>query len=158
MPQFELFTKRMTRPGGTPTVTIQKRGVMSFNKAAHQALGDAEAVELLYDPTEKIIGFRPADDPNAKHSYRLRSVAGKARSTFMISGTAFANYYEIDTSESRRWDAYVDDGILCVDLKGEFTAISGNRSKPGPVMVHSEGPNGRVANGHDEPVKASSLL
>lgn len=127
MPQFEVFTKRMTRPGGQPTVTIQKRGVMSFNKAAHEAMGSPDYIELLYDATEKIIGFRPCDG-GTKHAYQLRNANAERTSTFMISGTAFVNYYEIDTSVSRRWDAQVIDGLLCVDLKDEFTEIHGNRA------------------------------
>ena len=46
--EFETFTRRMVPLVKKPTVTIQKRGTLSFNKAAQVALGEPEAVELLY--------------------------------------------------------------------------------------------------------------
>ncbi|MFC3297821.1 hypothetical protein ACFOD2_16695 [Clavibacter michiganensis subsp. insidiosus] len=41
-------------------MTIQKRGLMSINRAAYEAIGKPEGVELLWDPERKLIGFRPA--------------------------------------------------------------------------------------------------
>src|SRR6266508_5021599 len=99
-----------------PFVTIQKRGTISLNAAAHAMLGSPEAVELLYDPHEKIIGLRPVAK-ESEHAYPLRAQAGKAVGPYLVSGTAFTKYYKIDTQVSRRWVGHVDNGVLCVDLK-----------------------------------------
>ena len=129
MPNFETFTKRMAPLARAPYVTIQRRGTVSLNKAAHLALGEAEAVELLYDKQARIVGLRgvPLSSP---HAYALRGAGGKedGATTFLFSGTAFVKFYGIDTSESRRWEAELVDDILCVSLDSEATLVTGNRS------------------------------
>lgn len=129
MPNFETFTKRMAPQARAPYITIQKRGTISLNKAAHLALGEAEAVELLYDKNEHIVGLRGVL-VSAPHAYALRGAGGKEDSatTFIFSGTAFVKYYGIDTSESRRWEAELVDDILCISLDSEATVVTGNRS------------------------------
>ncbi|MFE3449681.1 hypothetical protein ACFXJ8_12170 [Nonomuraea sp. NPDC059194] len=126
MPNFETFTKRMTSIVKQPFVTIQKRGTMSLNSAAYAALREPEAVELLYDAEERIIGFRGVPK-ESEHAYPLRPQAGKSVGPYIVSGTAFAKYYGIDTTVSRRWVGYLDDGILCIDLKGPGTEVTSNR-------------------------------
>ncbi|MEV7970047.1 hypothetical protein AB0O34_29290 [Sphaerisporangium sp. NPDC088356] len=127
MPNFETFTKRLVPLVRQPFVTIQKRGTMSMNAAAFAELGEPEAVELLYDPAERIIGFRPVEK-ESEHAYPLRPQAGKSVGPYIVSGTAFTKYYNIDTSVSRRWTSYIDDGILCIDLKQSGTVVTSNRS------------------------------
>jgi hypothetical protein len=126
MPHFEVFRKRMVPLVKTPYVTIQKRGTMSFNKAAHAALGAPKAVELLFDPDERIVGVRGVD-PSEPHAYAVRDQAHR-ETTFVISGTAFTGYYGIPTEISRRWSAYMDDGVLCIDLKQPGTEVTSNRN------------------------------
>lgn len=129
MAKFETFKKRMVPLKKAPYVTIQKRGTMSFNAAAHAALGNPEAVELLYDRDERIIGVRSVD-PGVEHAYPLRSPS-KRDMSFILSGTAFTKYYEIDTSVSTRYPAYMDGDVLCIDLKQEGTVVTSNRSGTG---------------------------
>jgi hypothetical protein len=129
MPNFEVFKKRMIPLQKQPYVTIQKRGTMSFNASAHAALGSPEAVELLYDPDEKVVGVR-AVDAAVEHAYPLRTPGNKERS-FVLSGTAFTKYYGIDTTVSRRRKAYLEEDVLCVDLKEEGTVVTSNRSGTG---------------------------
>jgi len=114
----------------TPYVTIQRRGTMGFNAAAHAALGSPEAIEFLFDPQERVIGVR-AVDPSAQHAYAIRPNNGDATArTFLVSGTAFVRYYGIDTTVSRRWPAKMQDGILCIDLKEPGTEVTSNRNRP----------------------------
>jgi hypothetical protein len=110
-----------------PFVTIQKRGTVSLNAAAYAAMGSPEAVDLLYDATEKIMGFRPVDSAASEHAYPLRAQNHKDVGPYIVSGTAFVNYYGIDTTVSRRWIAEVLDGVLCIDLKQEGTVVTSNR-------------------------------
>lgn len=123
MPNFETFTKRMVPLVKQPYVTIQRRGTISLNASAHDQLGAPDAVELLYDKEEQIVGFR-AVPKEAEHAYGLRA-AGK---TYIVSGTAFTKYYKIDTSVSKRWPAHMDGDVLCVDLKAEGTEVTSNRT------------------------------
>ncbi|WP_369197603.1 hypothetical protein [Streptomyces djakartensis] len=127
MPNFETFTKRMAPLVKQPFVTIQKRGTLSLNAAAHALLGKPDAVELLYDRDEQIVGLR-AVPKGSEHAYPLRSQGGKSVGPYIVSGTAFAKYYKIDTEVSRRWVASLVDDVLCIDLKQEGTVVTSNRS------------------------------
>jgi hypothetical protein len=125
---FELFDKRLVPVSKAPSVTIQKRGILSINKVAHEMIGSAELVELLYDREERIIAIRPADGPSP-HAYSIRPQSQRSSGQAILSATAFTQYYDIDTSVSRRWVPYGSDGMLCIDLKGQSAEIRGNRSK-----------------------------
>ncbi len=129
MPEFETFKKRMVPLTKSPYVTIQRRGTMSFNVAAHAALGSPEAVELLYAKDDQIIGVR-AIDKSVEHAYPIRAVGGNSgtASTFIVSGAAFTKYYGIDTTESKRYPAALVDDVLCLDLNAG-TVVVGARSK-----------------------------
>lgn len=126
MSGFEVFTKRMVPLAKQPYVTIQRRGVISLNAAAHAAIGSPEAIELLYDRDERLVGLR-AVDATAEHAYPIRGQAGKPSGPFMVSGTAFVRHYGIDTSASRRWLGSAEDGLLVIDLKQPGTVVTSNR-------------------------------
>jgi len=124
---FEVFDKRNAPLAKSPSITIQKRGIFSINKAAHKLIGEAETVELLYDRENQVIGLRPAEV--SPHAYAIRSQTNRDGGQAILSGSAFTQYYEIDTTVSRRWEPRVVDGILCIDLKGPSTEVHGNRAK-----------------------------
>ncbi|WP_219419672.1 hypothetical protein [Pseudonocardia nigra] len=135
---FEVFDKRLTPLSKAPIVTIQKRGVMSLNRAAHALIGDAETVELLYDRDERIVGIRPVAD-DVPHGYPVRpQSATKSTGPLLIAGTAFVQYYGIDTTTSRRWTPTLRDGVLCIDMKEPGTPIVGNRARRGDREVDAE--------------------
>src|SRR5918994_1701874 len=98
---FEVYDKRTSAITKDPFVTIQKGGNFSLNKSAVNLMGDPDAVELLYDPDEKVVGFRPAPSTNPR-SFPVR-LMGQNASTYMISGGAFTRHYDIDSTESRRF-------------------------------------------------------
>lgn len=124
---FEVFDKRMAPLAKAPSVTIQKRGIFSINKAAHKLIGEADTVELLFDKEEQIIALRPSEDA---HAYTVRSQSARDTGQVVLSATAFTQYYGIDTSQSRRWTPYAADGMLCIDLKSHSAVVKGNRAKP----------------------------
>lgn len=126
---FETFTKRMVPLGKNPYVTVQKRGLLSFNKAAHAALGAPEAVELLYNAQARLIAVRPVD-VNVPHAYKFRSVGGQRNegATLLVAATAFTNYYGIPTDVSIRRPVRIEDGVLFIDLNDEGTVVTGNRA------------------------------
>lgn len=139
MPQFEVFSKRLSPKVTEPYVTIQKRGTMSINRASYELLGNPEAVELLFDASQRIVGMR-SSDVSANHAYPLRA-SGKSKSSFMLSGRAFTQYYEINTDVARRYSAVFEDEILQVDLKGEFLEVVSNRNKAAHNAAKTAVPN-----------------
>lgn len=139
MANFEVFTRRMVPLVKQPAVTIQKRGNMSVNRAAFVALGEPQAVELLYDPSEKIVGFR-AVSAETEHAYPVRPQGQKEDGPYIVAGMAFTKYYGIDTSISRRWSASMQGDILCIDLKQEGTVVTSNRGRStGGEEVEAQG-------------------
>jgi hypothetical protein len=125
---FEVFDKRMTPLAKAPSVTIQKRGVISLNKAAHELVDSAETVELLYDRERQVMALRVADD-SSPHAYAVRNGSKRGPGQAIVSATAFTQHYGIDTTATRRWKPFVEDGMLCVDLTQAGTVITGNRTK-----------------------------
>ena len=134
---FEVFDKRMTPLAKAPSVTIQKRGVISLNKSAHDLLGNVETVELLYDQGRQIMALRPADD-SSPHAYAVRTGSKRGPGQAIVSATAFTQHYGIDTTATRRWKPFVEDGMLCVDLTVEGVVITGNRTKAATVAEPEE--------------------
>lgn len=130
MPDFEVFTRRMVPMTKQPSVTIQKRGLISLNRSAQVALGEPEAIELLYDRDQQIVGIRPVD-AKEPHAYPLRTQGGKTDGTYLIAGTAFKKYHGISTETSRRFVAEVQDGVLCIDLKTDGAIVTSNRNSRG---------------------------
>jgi hypothetical protein len=109
---FETFTRQ--RREGEPFVTIQKKGVISLNRAAFGALGRPEFVELLFDPDSRLVALRGVDS-SVEHAYQVRAPV-QNHATWVISGGAFLRYYEIENSESVRRAARIDGDLLIIDL------------------------------------------
>ena len=130
---FEVFKKGSAPISSVPSVTVQKRGLISMNRSAHVLIGAPEAVELLWDPDRKVIGIRPTDlsNPNA---YPARAQGSKSeRGPFLIAGALFAQYIGMDTTVAMRWVPTVEDDILCIDVSQpgqEATSNRGRRQKP----------------------------
>lgn len=139
MPNFEVFNRRAAPVTTQPLVTIQKRGAMSFNRAAFEALGAPEAVEFLFDREERVMGFRPvsADVP---HAYRPRK-QGQAYN-YILAGQAFTQHYGIKTDTARRYVAAMLDGVLVVDLTQPGTDATGPRSRDDGPRPTREGGRG----------------
>lgn len=123
---FEVFDKRMAPLAKAPSVTLQKRGIFSINQTAHKLIDAAQTVELLFDKDNKIIALRPSGEP---HAYSLRPQSSRDSGQMILSATAFTQFYGIDTSVSRRYKPYEEDGMLCIALEGPSTVVRGNRSK-----------------------------
>lgn len=111
---FEVFKKGASPRSKTPIVTIQRRGIISMNNAAHQLLGSPSSVELLFDSERQFVALRASDEP---HAYPVRQQKGGQ--TLSVSATAFAQHFDIDLSVTRRYKPFKEGDVLCVDLQGE---------------------------------------
>ncbi|MBV9805117.1 MAG: hypothetical protein JO130_18090 [Solirubrobacterales bacterium] len=109
---FETFTRQ--RRAGQPFVSIQKKGVISLNRAAFEALGSPEFVELLFDRDAQLVALRRVDS-SVEHAYQVRAPV-ESHATWVISGGAFLTYYEIENSKSVRRAARVEDDLLVINL------------------------------------------
>ncbi|MGI8680020.1 MAG: hypothetical protein ACR2LX_15330 [Jatrophihabitans sp.] len=127
MPNFESFSRRMLSLKADPHITIHKRGTISLNRSAFSALGSPDAVELLFDREQSIVGLR-AVHPKADNSYHVRSTSRSSGGPWVISAMAFTKFYEIDVSVSLRWPAQMDADILCADISGQGIPVSGNHA------------------------------
>lgn len=126
---FEVFQKSSAPVSKVPTVTIQRRGLMSLNRAAHGLIGAPDFVELLWDAERRIVGLRAADEgnPNA-YPARPQSSSKDNKGPILVAGAVFARHYDIPTDESRRWVVRADDGILLVELDKESQKVTSNRN------------------------------
>jgi hypothetical protein len=126
MPNWETFTKRGSTTATEATLTIHKAGALAMSRPAFDFLGGPEWVELLYDPDEKVMGIRGVPE-GTPHAYPVRHTETNA-GQWLVSGLAFTKYYGIDTSVTRRYRAYVDGDVLCVDLTAPEREIGVSRS------------------------------
>lgn len=114
---FELFTGRAIPVVERAMVTIQRKGTMSLNHAAFQALGEPAAVAMFFNKAKRIVGIR-AIDPAESYAYPVRKQA--ASRNYVLAGQAFTKTYGIDTTAARRYNAELrPDGMLVIDLEGE---------------------------------------
>jgi hypothetical protein len=114
MSGFEVFTGRVHPAGDEAAITIHRRGLVSVNRAAHAALGEPEAVELLYDRNEQLMAMRGVS-AELRHAYPLRRQ--RASSSLLVSGRAFTRCYGIPTETACRYPARMLGDVLAVDLK-----------------------------------------
>ena len=124
---FEEFDKRAATASKSPFVTIQRKGPFGLNKAAFEAMGEPEAVSLLYDRDEKLIGFKPVPLTYAR-AFPVRA-QGKNAVTYMVAGQSFTRHYGIDTSTARRYAVEMRDGVLVLDLNSPSGDVTGPRAK-----------------------------
>lgn len=129
---FEVFQGQRIRVTDAPTITIQKRGNLSFNLPAYEALDSPEKIELLYDRERKLIAVRKAEDPSAQSAYVLRPLSQRGSrppSSFLASGAAFTVFYGIPTEIARRYTAEVQDNMLVINLNEPGVEVTSNRAR-----------------------------
>ncbi len=126
---FQVYEKGSAPVSTVPSVTIQKRGLISVNKAAYDALGAPEGVELLWDPDRRAIALRPAELTN-QNAYPLRAQGSHSeKGPWLVAGTLFTQYIGLDTSQAFRWTPAVEDGLLVVDVSKPGNKVSSPRGR-----------------------------
>lgn len=125
---FIVYEKGSAPIATVPSVTVQKRGLLSINRAAFALMKEPAAVELLWDADRRIVGLRPVpiEDPNA---YPVRAqVANSTRGPLLIAGNLFTKFIGLNTDEAHRWTPYMEDGILCLDVSKPGAKVNSNRN------------------------------
>ncbi len=121
---FTKYARSMSTLAKAPAVTIQRRGNIGMNAAAHRVLGSPDAVELWFDDETRRIGITSCD-LTAEHAYKMRPL-GKSGSSWIITATTFTDYNRINTEVARRYQANMEDGMLVIDVSVPGTAIVSN--------------------------------
>ena len=117
MPQFEKFRRYKVTEAPTPMVAFHVRGLFALNELAYDALNRPEAIELLYDRDEKIIGFK-ASTRESPDAYAVRH---HTKHSYQVEGRGFIRYYGIpEEAGGKRYRAEMIDDILAVDLKQQL--------------------------------------
>lgn len=110
---FEVFTPEVVAESGPAYVSIQKQGIIAFNRAAFASLGEPKAVELLYDHERSLVGLRAADE-TASHTLRVRT--SSAGGTYVVSAARFVRHYGIPNEVGRRWRARTEGDVVFIDI------------------------------------------
>ncbi len=115
---WETFYGRSKPAGRQAQIRIQTKGVFTINKAAHDLLDHAEAVELLWDADRQMIGFRPIS-PEEPHAYPVRPTKkqGVTGSTYIISAKAFFATFRIPIDTLRQFTPRKVDDVVAIDLQ-----------------------------------------
>ena len=127
---FERFDKRHIAIAGSPFATIQRGGrVMTINRVAYEMLGGPEAVELLYNKQNRVIGLRQVS-PKEPYAFPLRGQGRREKepSNYLVAIQAFTKHYGIDTSVAMRYPVEMEKGILTIPLD-RGTVATGPRAK-----------------------------
>ncbi len=136
---FEVFDRGRRAPSKAPTFAVQKRGILSFNDASHKLIGEAQFVELLFDPDDRVIALRPSEE--TPRTYMVRAPE-KSPGVRVVSATSFVQHYDIDVSVSRRYVPTVQDGMLCVALNADDPAAPNEMPDETPDETPNETPGG----------------
>ena len=103
---FERFTKTKSR-GYRPKVSIWSRGQIGFNQGfiSRYNVEDYKFIVLFYDKEDKKIGFRfTKEDEEGCIKFSIKKTG------MVVSARAFLDYYNIDYSETRKYDVSYDEG------------------------------------------------
>jgi hypothetical protein len=108
-------------------VTLSPRNVIHLNGNIHDRLGNPDAVVLLFDKLNSIIGINPA--PASRPNAFPVKMKGRGRHR-QIRATPFCKHYGIKVDRTTLFlNAEIDDeGVLRLDLKAT-TELNRSKSK-----------------------------
>lgn len=90
---------------------------MTINRVAHEMIGSPEAVELLYNEENRVIGVRQVSKTEP-YAFPLRGQGrkGEKPSNYVVAMQAFTKFYNIDTSVAMRYPTEMQEDILTIPL------------------------------------------
>jgi hypothetical protein len=115
--EFEGRPNRLTKR--QPGVTLNHKGVFLLNAMAIAALGEPEAVALIYDEDESTIGIRPTD-PRRINAFPVVKKKLESQQSFrIVNGSPFCRHFGIKISTTVRFNnVEIDnDGVMLLPLK-----------------------------------------
>jgi len=111
------FTPLPKKPVILPMrASINRSGRLTLNYAAFRAIGQSEAVKLLFDPSNLLIGLKPVypSTPGARHVKRRKN----RNFSFYVCAKEFCNYFGISLKRVVKFQHIeaTDDGTLILAL------------------------------------------
>lgn len=102
----------------TANASINPRGVISLNAIAWEALEKPEAVILLYDKLNRVIGLKPCH-PRLDNAVPVRKKYRSKEDRVVIRAIALCRYYEITPAATLRFRNPTIDrsGTMELDLR-----------------------------------------
>lgn len=127
---FEVFQKGSPPVPAIPTVTLQKGGNLSLNRAAHALVGSPEGYELLWDRDLKLVALMPASlsSPNA-YPARPQQSSEPDKGPLIVAASSFTQYVGLDITRGRRWNVAAKDGMILININDPGTPVISNREK-----------------------------
>lgn len=116
--QWEVFTGNARAYNDSTELRVTLgRNTFYLNGKAFEALGSPDAVEMMFEGNERIIGMRPVD-PAQRNAFRLRK-HGKTGNYKRIPASAFCRHIRLDTRTTVLFDQpeINNDGAMMLDLK-----------------------------------------
>lgn len=123
---FEVYDGKaaLSRQMRGESVTVHRRGHLSFSAEAYARLGSPQAVRFLIDRNERLVGFQ-ACGPGEAYA---RVVNARART---VSAVAVLRFLGADLAETRRYALHVADGLPpYIDLKQPGVPVTRSRRDP----------------------------
>ena len=151
MPNLKEYERRRSYENreATPAVTIQRRGLITFNSQAARTLGNPTAVTFLIDEEERLLGFRKVSrgGPGRPAPAVVRGPGAK------ISAVTVLRHLNVDLSAPRRYPLIMMDGTHCIDLKQPGTIVTNNRRRKlaGPARQEKPADDDRGERQRDHP-------
>lgn len=107
--------------------SINPSGEITFDLDTFRKLGEPQAMFLLYEPSSRTIGLKPAH-PDAENSVLVR--IRHARSNRVVRSRPFMRENGIDIPTTLRFPyPYIEDNVLILDLRKAVTCGKGGWKK-----------------------------
>ena len=120
--KFELYEDGPVHNAGSrPHVTIRTNGQIFLNRIMVEKLGSPDAVALMYDSRNRVIGIKPTR-PGQKHAFRLRRSYTSRSHGRQIAAIPFLRCHKILPAEAIGFLApeVNRDGILLLNLNETY--------------------------------------
>lgn len=131
-PQFEPFKRSSARIVSAPMMSVQRHGTMSLNQASFEALGKPDAVLLMFDRQQQIVGLKLAEDSNPDAYTVQKQPTGNS---YIINTQSFYKFWKIDVSVARRFGAIeYGHGVVGINLQEGRVVVSG-RNKTAEMVT-----------------------
>ena len=120
--KFELYEDGPVHDAGRRGhVTIRANGQIFLNRIVVEKFGSPDAVALMYDSRNRVIGIKPTR-PGQKHAFRLRRSYSSRSLGRQIAAIPFLRHHKILPTEAIGFLAPTvnRDGILLLDLNETY--------------------------------------
>ena len=112
--EWVVFTGKSRTRRNELSVSTQAKGMFLISEAAMNALGNPEALEFLWNPSKRRVGFRGAD-PKAAHTYVVRR--HEKGTNYHVNGKAFMVEHGIPLDRTYQYPARLVGDVLVIDLE-----------------------------------------